>query len=364
MLLVVALTACAASADVVERRGAEPLIIGDVLLIDDSGVKIRSTTGAEYVVPWDHVRDVKTDLADPRLPRFLALADDLWRARSRLERLDAQLSEPLFERLFERYRGQTHETALVVAEGLLRCRLARGAHALAVIPALETARLLRAGVTTDSYSMLASVIDEDTSLCVQLAPVWVPSRALEKMHGELAGYDAQGDEVVDALARLYDEAARAEVAGASQKEAERTLPEHPGVELLHLLVTCRSEDAGERESARVAMARRLEDASDWQATWLRFHLGVSLLGESGRGRRQRGLVHLLHLPARRAGEQPYLAGIALALVSETLRADGDIAPSESLLLDLQQRFHGHPVLTALADGTSLAPLFKSNEGGS
>ena len=37
------------------------------------------------------------------------------------------------------------------------------ANALAVVPALETARLARAGVTTQSYGMLAPVLDEATA---------------------------------------------------------------------------------------------------------------------------------------------------------------------------------------------------------
>ena len=142
--------------DMVERRGSEPALEGEITIINEAGVTIRSSLGAVHVVPWDRVRRVEGKVEDPTLDEKMAIAVDLWRSRSRVERGDTTLAEPLLERLFERYRGQTHETALVVAEGLLRCRLARADHALAVVPALEVARLRRAQITTDTYSVLAA----------------------------------------------------------------------------------------------------------------------------------------------------------------------------------------------------------------
>ncbi|MHC4421626.1 MAG: PH domain-containing protein, partial [Planctomycetota bacterium] len=154
----------AAAADVVERRGAAPVIEGEVTVIDDAGVTVRSPLGAVHFVAWDRVRRVETERERPELQKHWETAVDLWRARSRVERNDTTLAEPLLERLFERYRGRTHETALVVAEGLLRCRIARADHVLAIVPALEVARLRRAGVKTEAYANLAPVFDSDYGL--------------------------------------------------------------------------------------------------------------------------------------------------------------------------------------------------------
>ena len=177
-LYFVLVIAASARADLVERRGSEPPVEGKITRIDDAGVTVRSDLGAFHFVPWDRVRHVEAKEQDPLLARRMETATRLWRARSRVERHDTTLAEPILERLFERYHGQTHETALVVAEGLLRCRLAPGDHVRAVLPALETARLRRADVTTDSYANLTAVIDESTSLCPLLAPAWLPSPLL------------------------------------------------------------------------------------------------------------------------------------------------------------------------------------------
>jgi hypothetical protein len=206
-VLAAVLSTGVAVADVVERRGDEPSLQGTVVSLDGAGVKMRTASGALHAVPWDRVREVQCDpVLAAELKTWMPVAEDLWRARSRLQRRDTTMAEPLLERLFERYRGQTHETALVVAEGLLRCRLARADHGLAVIPALETARLRRAGITTDSYAGLSQVFDETHALCPLLAPVWVDSPFLHALERDLGVYDAQGDAVVTALAQLYRKA--------------------------------------------------------------------------------------------------------------------------------------------------------------
>ena len=343
LILVEALVASSLRADVVERRGTEGVIEGRIA-IDDAGVHVASPKGADHFVPWDRVRRVDATHPPPGLDRWMPVAVELWRARSRVERNDTALAEPLFERLFERYRGKTHTTALVVAEGLLRCRLAHRAHARAVIPALEVARLRRAGVSTDSYSMLPPVLDEPTALCPALAPAWAPTRALERLRHDLAAYDPQDDGVVDALARLYRRAVAIQL-GLAQDErtdADVSWPRHPGVDRLHLLVECTADDAARRQAARQRLARAFADSPSWSEAWARFHIGLSLMRETGIGRQQRGLLSLLHVPARFGREQPYLAGLALAYVAEALEASGDRESAATLRAELAERFPDHP----------------------
>ncbi|MHC4710421.1 MAG: PH domain-containing protein, partial [Planctomycetota bacterium] len=94
------LLAAAAVADVVERRGSAPAIEGEVTAIDDAGVTVRSPLGAVHFVAWDRVRRVETDPEGSALARHMETAVALWRARSRVERNDTTLAEPLLERLF------------------------------------------------------------------------------------------------------------------------------------------------------------------------------------------------------------------------------------------------------------------------
>ena len=332
--------------DVVERRGTEPALEGNITIIDDAGVTIHSGLSDVRVIPWDRVRRVISEIDEPTLESRMAVAVDLWRARSRVERNDTVLAEPLLERLFERYRGQTHETALVVAEGLLRCQLARADHARAVIPALEVGRLRRAKVTTVSYAALPVVIDVATSLCPQLAPAWLPTPLLGSLENRLAGYDAQGDEVVAALAGLYRLTVMQARGRAPPKTRQIVLPDHQGVELLQLLVECGAVAPGSRQTGRQRLGRAIPTLPPWAEAWGRFHIGLSLLRDSGIGQRQQGMVSLIHLPARFGRSQPYLAGLALAYVTDALRQSGDADAAAGLAVELQRSFPNHPVHAA------------------
>ncbi len=336
----------ATHADRVERRGTADPVFGHIMLINDAGVKIRDDRDNIYVIPWDRVRDIDQKIPDPRLPQFLELADDLWRARSRVERLDTELAESILERLFYQYQGRSNETALVVAEGLLRCRLAHGRYAAAVIPALEMIRHRRAGFSTNSYTMLPLLYDEKTSLCPLLSPMWAPSRSVDKLADDLARYDSHGDEVVADLARVYRIAALAHrVNDEAIDWPEFPKREHPGVSLLIDCVRCLSDKPSERRAARHRLERRITDAAqDWIEAWSRFGVGLAYLLESGVGQQQRGMVNLLHLPAHYDSRQPYLAGLALAIVSERLGEMGDDVAADSLRNELLKFYPEHPVL--------------------
>ncbi|MHC4414542.1 MAG: hypothetical protein ACYS0G_04590 [Planctomycetota bacterium] len=341
-------------AGVVERRGTEPALEGEITRVDDAGVWVRSPMGATHFIPWDRVRGVSGSGEGSALQERMAVAEDLWRARSRVERNDTTLAEPLLERLFERYRGRTHETALVVAEGLLRCRLARADHALALVPALEVARMKRADVTTDSYSRLPAILDPATSLCTVLAPAWLPSPLLGALEHDLAGYDAHGDDVVAALAGLYRRAVGQSM-GRPGPEAALEAPQHPGVELLQLLVDGNAADADRRRTARERLTRLSATLPEWAEAWARFGIGLSLLREGGIGRQRRGVVSLLHLPARFGRRQPYLAGLALAYGAAALERSGDADGAAVLRAELQTSFPHHPVHAVGIERVGLPP---------
>ncbi len=328
-------------ADVIERRGAEPAVEGTVTLIDDAGVVVRSPLGAVHFVPWDRVRSVQTDRTDPTLAARMETAVDLWRARSRVERHDTTLAEPVLERLFEKYRDRTHETALVVAEGLLRCRVARADQVLAVIPALEVARLRRAGVTTEAYATIDPEFDARYALCTVVAAVWLPSPRLELLAHDLAAYDAKGDEVVEALANEYRNAVLRTL-GRTPDPAAMS-PDHPGINLMQRLNACRSDDADARSAAREQLRRAIPKMPAWAEAWARYQIGVSLLAEKGIGRQQKGAVSLIHLPARFNRTQPFLAGLALAEVAAALDRTDDAAAAATLRSELNRIYPNHPL---------------------
>jgi len=352
IIAAIAVSIAAHAQDRVERRGGEPALSGTISEVSDAGVTIRSDLGATHFVPWDRVRSVGTKAYEREVARYREVSLMLWRGRSRVERGDTALAEPLFERLFEIYRGTTHETALVVGEGLLRCRLARGEEALALIPALEAARLRRAGVQTVSYSSLPQVMHDDMSLCIVLPPFWADSPLFERLQRELDTYDSQGDAVIASIASLYAQLTNRANGPRDGSDAGAagvaSFPDHPGVELLRQILESRSSAPEARHRSRTALLAADGTRPVFADAWARFFAGWSLLGESGVVRRQRGMMNMLYVPALYGEQQKLLAGAALAIVAHALEEEGKTEESSRLRHELAARYPYHPMEHASA----------------
>ncbi len=344
----------ARAADIIERRGDDPPVRGEIVEVSDAGVRVRLESGTPRWVSWDRVRSIEVESAEHReqVEDYRTLAEELWRARTRVERRDTALAESILERYFQRFRGQTHETALIVSEGLLRCYLARDARVLAVMPALETARLREAGVKTVSYTLLPDVVDDETMLCPALAPVWGGAIGLTGLERDLASYDAQGNEVIAALAGLYRRAVQMEmnvnVGGSLMRVG---MVQQPGVELLRDLIGSVGESSDGRQAARGRLERRLAsgefaEQGAWIEAWARYFVGRSMLGERDELVQKRGLIQLAHLPARFGESQPALAAEALALLIEWHDATDKAEAADSLRSELVRRYPNHPAAQA------------------
>jgi len=119
---------------------------------------------------------------------------------------------------------------------------------------------------------------------------------------------------------------------------------------MQLLVQCGAATVEERRDARERLSRAAAGRSVWSEAWARFHIGRSLLGETGIGPRKRGMVSLLHLPARFGRDRPYLAGLALARVAAAMEEAGEAEAAARLRLELTRRFPNHPVHRAASAG--------------
>lgn len=342
----------------VELRGQEATPAGVAVLADASGIALAAAPDGRptLVVTWDRVRSVRGPM-EQEAGQFASIADRSWRARTRLERGDAAAAEPLFEELFRAFRGKGGPTAALVAEGLLRCRLRRGAHVLAIEPWLALLDATPApgpSVLHADWSAeagLAPILDGATGLIPAIPPIWAGSSAAQIMAG-VQGPWATGDTATRSgrLAALYAAAARHETGQASEVPSMDT--SDPGVRLVHEIVTARVGGATARTAARQALEERIRKstsmASDstppWMEAWCRAAVGRSLLRESVQHERYLGIVELLHLPARLSGVHPYLAGLALAEASVALRDMGDATGADTLLNELVERFPDHPVL--------------------
>ncbi len=334
-------------ADRIERRRGLSVLEGRIVAMDETAITIRSAeTRATHTVRWDLVRTVRTERSEPRLEQWLDLGERLWRARTRLERGDVLLAEPLLQELFDEWRGRTDEAALIAAEGLLRCRLARGDQAGGVLPALEVIRLSRADVSTDAYRAMPRIVDDRREVIPGLPPRWLAAPGDLVLVGELGSYDARGDQVVAEMAALYRVLAARQVGrelDEQERRRSREAVDHPGLELLRAMVEADDPDRDRREAARQWIERELPDAEGWREAWLRFQLGHTWVNEEGTGRRQRGMVQLLHLPARFSGTQPYLSGLAVEQARTTAAALGMDELAERLREQMERDFTHHPV---------------------
>lgn len=352
-------------------RGSDPPLAGQVLDISDQGVLVElppagdRTTPQRVLVGWDRVARLPAAHQAQAAP-FAPIADAAWRARSRLERGDAVAAEPLFEQLFHDYAWRQGPTSALVAEGLLRCRLRRGAQVMAVEPwlsllAAQTTPVASAprvlGADWASRSDLDPILDAETGLVPGLPPIWLDWPGLASLT-DPAVVPLPATGIADAarstaaqLAQWYHAAAAFEVGRpVPLPELSDTAP--PSVRFVADIVTARAADLPRRAAARDRLIQRLAlNLPPWQEAWCRAAIGRSFLREADPDLRVRGILELLHLPARFDQVHPYLAGLALAESVVALERAGDHHAAATLHAELVIRYQGHPALAwpALAE---------------
>jgi hypothetical protein len=296
---------------------------------------------------WDRVREVRGEQggAGAKATGFATLSDQLWRARTRVERGDFAAAEPLLDGLVDRSRGVPGPTSSVVFEGLLRCRLRRGAQIPAVWAWLDWSAARGIGGDWIGGKIdAARVIDSETGLAPSLPPVFLRDAAVDAgaMSDDWARLVAPGAGKAE-LAQLYLAAIRFET-GQAAEALPNVVNAAPGVRLVSEIVRARIGDEAERRAARDALLKRLEtkDLEPWMECWCRVGVGRSLLREADSENRRQGVVQLLHAPARFVRVSPAIAGIALAEAAVGLHDLGDEAGAVALKGELLDRFGRTP----------------------
>jgi hypothetical protein len=163
---------------------------------------------------------------------------------------------------------------------------------------------------------------------------------------DLEAWDAGGDEQLATLADLYRRTLAmhmGEPAEAVDLEDE-TIKGHAGALLMAGMLNALHEEKGVRKQARELLMASLGQANPWVETWVRFQVGRSLLMELGSGQKRRGLLYLSYLPAQWARVQPYLAGVAMAIMADQFEALDEVEAANRLRTDLRRAYPRHPVL--------------------
>lgn len=340
-----------ARADRLLRRGNESTLEGRAVQVDDNGVLFRTARGAdtaEALITWDRIRFLESDRASftEFFEQHRDMAENLWRARTRIERLDYAAAEPLLEPLFVETMNRTDATALTVAEGVLRCRLARGARAAAVIPWLEMHRQLESGLKPTAYLDMDPIVDAQTGVCPQLPPIWMRSVGVEQLLAELGHY------VVDApaterLARLYTRAARLALGLPVQDpsifyHADESWQRDPA----SLLITTMVAAVEQVTPYPIDLDRtfsRLYREEGMLTPWAWFARGLTRIAASDLNTQREGLVDLLTLPARYRETHAYLSGFAIDFAARTFERLGRHADAALLRADLKRDYPTHPL---------------------
>lgn len=348
---VLAMAGVMAAGQVDLRRGAPEVPAGaKVTAVGIEGVTLSSPGDGgsrATVLGWQDVRSVGGEFAD-QSREFADLADRAWRANSRLRRGDVVMAEPVLEELFTRLAGRSGPTALMVCDGLLRCRLRRGAQVGAIEAWLAGVSARAAGPASGDAATRdpSALIDARTGLSPPLPPVWIGAAGVQVWAAASARFqDAAG--TAGTLESLYRQSARFECGLPVALGSEP--PSEDAVRLVWEIVQARaSGDAEVRRAARQALAERVVSGPDvagtWREAWCRVGIGRSMLRESSLDTRRLGIVELLHLPARLSEESPYLTGIALAEAAVELRREGGDEAAWRLRSELAAKYPDHPAL--------------------
>jgi len=346
VLSILLLTSFCASAEpgTVTLRTGQVVQASDITMSPEAVV--LKTSSGETALGWHEVRSIGGQ-ASPTAAEYLADADKAWRGLSRLERGDRVAAEPLLESVFAKLAGHTGPTAAAVSEGLLSCRVARGAQALAIEPYLTL-------VLNNPVLVSSDLLDEQTALFPSLPPIWgneagLASAVTSVAWDDFAKWETRGR--ARQLAELYTAAALYEISG--QSALPSITPVDEGVKLVHEMVVARLGNERERAESRRVLAARLDgDLPDWQSAWIHASVGLSLLAEGDDHESRLGIVQLLYVPAQYAQSQPYLAGVCLAKASVRLaemgRSDAAVLLAGELARDYSRHASlEHPIVREL-----------------
>lgn len=312
----------------VHVRGQATPVEGVALPSGRGGLNLQvgSTT---RTIPWMDIASLDSQAGiDEDLVALWQAGQDVHRAMRRVERGDLSGAEPLFAEHFRSGPDDVRALDLACADGLMRCRIDRGAMAQAVVPMLQAARALRRGASTGWIP----IVDEQTAWCPWIAPAWLDEDAAARCGVVLDQWDAGGDPVLEAARADWLAVARGQPVSGDRAS------------ITGLTARAIWGDATTRQEAVEALTDAVELDEDQTRAWRDWAVGCALLQDAGQGRRREALSTLARIPALYGDAHPYLAGMAAAVMACELTRDGRLEAAESLRQELQTRWPGHPVL--------------------
>ena len=336
-----------ADVTVILRGGVEP-VRGLSAVAALRGLEVQQGTAkAAVTIPWDMVRDVE-GATIPGLESELAIGQDLWRARIRVERGDEALAEPLFTKHWERYRSQDGSTTAVIAEGLLRCALAKNDLRAAVEPWSVCLRIGSNGEPS-RYPDLPGILDDTTGLLPELSP-FLPTSTRPDLADALRDAAksmsaAQAGVASEATARLARILAATERDAKPTPAAEVSRDAAPAVRALSLIEAILSApDARAAAKAVAEFERILPDAPAYLSAWKFAAAGAhaarmarATTGDSRNRALEESALAFLAVPASGLDKTGLVDAYALEEAVALLKESGDNVSAAQVATILEEK---------------------------
>ncbi len=304
MLSATAAVVCVMLGQVILRGGGSAV---DAPIVEVSARGVEVGGDEPRVIGWDAVREVLGPPHAQQAARFADVSVAVWRARLRLARGDIALAAPMFDELFKTYRSLDGPTALLVAEGTLRCRLERRDAAGAVEPWLVALRCRRAGWKVAGDPPLKPLLDEGTGLVPDLPPM-LTTNLLGALPQEW------NDPLARSLARLY--------AGEQLSETTADSAVLLVSDITGALRAGNASDAAGRDRLRAVIDQH---PGAWREAWARAALGASGLSSESPAERTAGVLELLSVVSRFDADLPMLSAWCRERAAMEIERAGDAA---------------------------------------
>ena len=313
----------------VERRGGLPALDGAAAIVEESGLRIKGADGVDQFARWDEVRTVSGTTAPGNIDAQLKFGESVWRARTRLLRDDVELAEPLFREAWSALRTRKGDLGQLIAEGLLRCALARGDNVAAIEPwmTLVEARSAGGGANATPFNTLPPVLDAGTMFSSEISPFTSPELATRVAAALESAVKDGGTSVIWAprFARILRRAPQHAAPSASPSTSEKLL-----ITLEEILLASDARDRRKLSEGFLAIAKQVGggDAPPYLLAWRSMAIGRALVSQPDRAAQEEGTLELLSVAATEGSSA--LGRLALLEAAGACRAYGDAKSAKSI----------------------------------
>lgn len=319
------------------RWSSTQAIQGTLVKVSEQGVVFQiGETILPQTIPWYDVQSIEP--TDSRMAAYQGIADDAWRAHTRLARGDTIGAQEIYEQLKSDYLWKAGPQSADVSLGLTRCRIDSQRPVAAIQPMLSW----YVSTMYDDADSIGEIegFDPTYRVMVDLPPVFFGLRSVNTRVQLPESYPVD----LRAISAIYQLAIETDVhqsaAAEDRLEEVRKLIQQVqgrpvGLELLFdMLVAQAHPDSSERSNARETLSRKVRSGSGtWIELWSRLGIGVSLLHENDTEANEQGVIELIHIIVRLKDTSRPIASLAAEIANDYFVRTGRASWGAQLILE-------------------------------